>query len=220
MKKDAELFPKQYLPERSFLALFIFLIVTFFLFIGCGGRTNLNGTLNGQVVDATTGQGIEGAVVSTNPATQTVISTANGFFEVPDVTPGIYTISATKTDYNQNNLTVTIDGGFTANVNLVLISQGGSFSQHVFPIISATCSLAGCHDETTAAGGLRTTSYRNLLRGGRRGAVIYPYDALSSPLVKYINGTLTPRMPLNLPPLSTTDQGKVIDWVNAGSKNN
>lgn len=187
---------------------------------GCGTRTTLRGSITGTVVDSQTGIGVAGASVLTSPSTSTVLTDINGNFTIADVQPGVYTVTANAADYNSNSLTVNVDNGVTATTHLTLVSMGGSFSRNILPIFMVNCSLVGCHDDGTAASGLRLNSYTNVMKGSRYGAVIYPYDAQTSKVVRRIKGIETPRMPKNRPSLSTSDQGLIMNWVNGGARNN
>jgi len=188
--------------------------------VGCGTKSTLRGTLVGTVVDSQTGIGIAGATVMTAPTTVSVMTDINGNFTIADVQPGVYTVTSHATDFNSNSLTVSVDSGLSATTHLVLVSMGGSFSRNILPILNVNCAIVGCHNDGAAAGGLRLNSYANLLRGSRYGAVVYPYDAQSSKLIKRIKGTETPRMPKDRPSLSTSDQGLLTNWINGGARNN
>ena len=188
--------------------------------VGCGTKSTLRGTLVGTVVDSQTGIGIAGATVMAAPTTESVMTDINGNFTIADVQPGVYTVTAHATDFNSNSLTVTVDSGLSATTHLVLVSMGGSFSRNILPILNVNCAIVGCHNDGAAAGGLRLNSYANLMRGSRYGAVVYPYDAQSSKLIKRIKGTETPRMPKDRPSLSTSDQGLLTNWINGGARNN
>lgn len=188
--------------------------------VGCGTRATLRGSIVGVIVDSQTGIGVSGASVFTSPSTTTVLSDINGNFAINDVQPGVYTVTSNATDYNANSVTVTVDSGMTATINLTLVSMGGSFARNILPIFMVNCSLVGCHDDGTAAAGLRLNGYTNVMRGSKYGAVIYPYDAQTSKLVKRIKGIETPRMPKNRPALSTSDQGLIANWINGGARNN
>lgn len=188
--------------------------------VGCGTSSTLRGSIVGTIVDSQTGIGIAGASVLTSPSSQTVLTDVNGNFSIADIQPGVYTVTANAQDYNSNSVTVTIDSGMTATTNLVVVSMGGSFARNVLPIFMVNCAIVGCHDDSTAAGGLRLNGYANVMKGSRYGAVIFPYDAQNSKAVRRIKGIDTPRMPKNRPALSTADQGLITNWVNGGARNN
>lgn len=198
----------------------VILSLSLFTAVGCGTKSTLRGTIVGTVVDSQTGHGISGASVMTSPTTDSVITDINGNFTIPDIEPGVYTVTAHATDYNSNSLTVTVDSGLSATSHIVLVSQGGSFSRNILPIFNVNCAISGCHDDGAAAGGLRLNGYNNVMRGSRYGAVVHPYDAQSSKVVRRIKGLETPRMPRNRPALSTSDQGLIANWINGGARNN
>ncbi len=188
--------------------------------VGCGTKSSLRGTIVGSVVDSQTGIGVAGATIMTSPTTVSVLTDINGSFSLPDVEPGVYTVTAHATDFNSNSLTVSVDSGLTATTHVVLVSMGGSFSRNILPILNVNCAIVGCHNDSAAAGGLRLNSYNNLMRGSRYGAVVLPYDAQSSKIIKRIKGMETPRMPKDRPSLSTSDQGLLTNWINGGARNN
>ena len=202
--------------------LFVGLVLVIILLsaVGCGTRTTLRGSILGTVVDSQTGIGVSGASIMTSPSTSTVLTDVNGTFSLPDVQPGVYTVTASAQDYNSNSVTVTIDSGLTGQTQLTLISQGGSFARNILPIFLVNCSIVGCHDDSTAVSTLRLNSYTNVMKGSKYGAVVFPYDAEASRLMRRIRGTETPRMPKNRAALSTHDQGLIANWINGGARNN
>ncbi len=188
--------------------------------VGCGTKSTLRGTVVGTVVDSQTGIGVAGATVVTSPTTSSVLTDINGHFSIADIEPGVYTVTAHATDFNSNSLTVSVDSGLSATTNIVLVSMGGSFSRNILPIFTVNCAIAGCHNDSSAAGGLRLNSYANLMKGSKSGAVILPYDAQTSKVVRRIKGIETPRMPKDRAALSTSDQGLITNWINGGARNN
>jgi uncharacterized protein with FMN-binding domain len=203
-------------PRISATILFIIILTA----VGCGTKSTLRGSIVGVIVDSQTGIGVSGASVMTSPSTTTVTTDINGNFSLSDVQPGVYTVTANATDYNSNSVTVTIDSGLTATTNITLVSMGGSFARNILPILLVNCSIVGCHDDSSAAAGLRLNNYQNLLKGSKYGAIVYPYDSQNSKLVRRIKGIETPRMPKNRPAISTSDQGLISNWINGGARNN
>lgn len=90
-----------------------------------------------------------------------------------------------------------------------------SYSQHVAPIFQAKC--LACHNHTTRQGGLNLESYEALLNGGKRGAAIVPGQSAASLLVKMIEGTVKPRMPLG-DQLSADEIKTIKAWIDAGAR--
>lgn len=86
------------------------------------------------------------------------------------------------------------------------------FANEIFPLITSTCSMAGCHDAASHKDGVNLTSYSNMMK------YVVPGNAANSKLYKEIaNGSMPPR------PMAawTTDQKtKLQKWINQGAKNN
>src|SRR5689334_5413322 len=69
-----------------------------------------------------------------------------------------------------------------------------SYTKQIEPILQDKC--AACHNHTTRKGELSLESYESLKAGGRRGPAIVPGKSAESLLVKMIEGSVKPRMPL------------------------
>jgi WD40 repeat protein/mono/diheme cytochrome c family protein len=74
-----------------------------------------------------------------------------------------------------------------------------------------------CHGHTTRQSGLNLESFDSLMTGGKRGAPVIAGKSGESLLVKYIDGTLKPRMPLG-DELSAEEIGAIKAWIDAGAK--
>jgi WD40 repeat protein/mono/diheme cytochrome c family protein len=74
-----------------------------------------------------------------------------------------------------------------------------------------------CHGHTTRQSGLNLESFDSLMAGGKRGAPVIAGKSGESLLVKYIDGTLKPRMPLG-DELSAEEIGAIKAWIDAGAK--
>jgi mono/diheme cytochrome c family protein len=92
-----------------------------------------------------------------------------------------------------------------------------TFAQ-VEPIFMQRCVM--CHSDAAAQGppeGLRLDSYDNIVRGGERVALL-PGNADDSEIVRRIEGTARPRMPLNGPPWLSDEQIRLIrQWIDEGA---
>ncbi|MBN1349533.1 carboxypeptidase regulatory-like domain-containing protein [candidate division KSB1 bacterium] len=86
--------------------------------------TNPNGIIKGRVTDASSGNPISGASIATQPATNSVTSDASGKYEIENVSPGNYIVSASKTGYHNGSVTITIQPGSTIMANIQLIKTG------------------------------------------------------------------------------------------------
>ncbi|MEO8129273.1 MAG: DUF1549 domain-containing protein, partial [Bryobacteraceae bacterium] len=82
-------------------------------------------------------------------------------------------------------------------------------------IITVKCSQ--CHGGTTQAtsrSGLILTSQAGALQGGYKyGPAIIPGRSAESPLIRYISGDLTPRMPVEGGAVSPVEAAKLAKWI-------
>jgi WD40 repeat protein len=93
-------------------------------------------------------------------------------------------------------------------------AQGVSFSKEIVPIFKENCIK--CHNSRQPQGGLALSSFTTLEKGGKGGKVLAP-KAADSRLVKYLEGTLMPKMPIG-GTLSKAQIDKIKTWINAGAK--
>ncbi len=84
-----------------------------------------------------------------------------------------------------------------------------SYGREIAPILKAHC--ISCHSGAVPAGKLDLSSKAGILRGGQSGSVLS-----GSLLLKRIDGSLPPQMPLGLPPLINEDQAKIRTWLQEG----
>ncbi len=87
--------------------------------------------------------------------------------------------------------------------------------QAIDAIIQDKCIV--CHNHTTRKGDLNLESYAALMNGGKRGAPVIAGKASESLLVKFLEGTQQPRMPLG-DQLSAAEIKVIKDWIDAGAK--
>jgi len=83
----------------------------------------LTGNVVGRVMDAVTGDGINGAVISTRGQTVATTRTVNGItgvYVIQDVPVGEYTLTASATGYETTSQDVTVESGETTTVNFAL----------------------------------------------------------------------------------------------------
>lgn len=117
--------------------------------------------------------------------------------------------------------------GMTACRHQPLLPNGGAtvsancstdtvyFVNDVLPLLQSNCAMSGCHDNATAADGVRMTNYANILDE------VKPGNAGDSKLYKVINRTDNERMPPPPRPAFTIAQKALIQkWINQGARNN
>ena len=94
------------------------------------------------------------------------------------------------------------DAGVTADV------AKASFEQHLLPILTARCALAGCH-VADGPHGLDFRTYESFIAGGDH--VFSPGNAQSSDIIEEI---VSGRMPPGGPRLSDAQIQLFVDWIN------
>jgi hypothetical protein len=90
-----------------------------------------------------------------------------------------------------------------------------SYALDVQPLFTQDCTL--CHG---GAGGLSLTTYAGVIAGGNSGAVVVPGNPDDSLIVKRLEGTVLPQMPLAAPPLTGPEIGRIRQWILEGALNN
>ncbi|MHC4939881.1 MAG: c-type cytochrome domain-containing protein [Planctomycetota bacterium] len=89
------------------------------------------------------------------------------------------------------------------------------FAQDILPIFGTDC--INCHG---TSGGLDLQSWDGVDAGGNSGAVVVPGDPENSLLIQRLEGTIAPRMPQNLPPLSPAEIDVIKQWIREGALDN
>lgn len=84
-----------------------------------------NGIITGKITDGAEGKGISGAVISTTPSASSVTSDADGNYRIEKLSPGEFTITATKSGYTSATTKVVVKTGLTTRADLVLLKANG-----------------------------------------------------------------------------------------------
>lgn len=90
-----------------------------------------------------------------------------------------------------------------------------SFALDIQPVLTQDCTI--CHG---GAGGLSVDTYAGLMAGGNSGPVVVAGDPDQSLIIQRLEGTVTPTMPLNAPPLTTPEIDRIKQWILEGALNN
>ena len=103
---------------------------------------------------------------------------------------------------------------------LLFFTAVTTFAQPTFKSVDAIFQdkCLACHNHTTRKADLNLESFAAMMNGGRRGMPIIPGKSAESLLVKFIDGTMKPRMPLG-DQLSEIEIKTIKDWIDAGAKN-
>lgn len=88
------------------------------------------------------------------------------------------------------------------------------YTRDIAPLLQDRC--AACHNHTTRKGGLNLESYDALRSGGQHGAALVPGQSAASLLVKMLEGTVKPQMPLG-EQLSAAEIKLIKAWIDAGA---
>jgi hypothetical protein len=102
--------------------------------------------------------------------------------------------------------------------DIVFPTRDVNYLQHVQPLFNQACALSGCHDDGPHPSQLRLTSYQNLMFNSLQ--VVVRGEPDQSVLVFRIEGSLSPRMPLNLNALNQNQINGIRTWIVEGALNN
>jgi mono/diheme cytochrome c family protein len=91
------------------------------------------------------------------------------------------------------------------------------YAVQVKPILTRHC--VSCHGAVKPRGGLRLDTAAAALKGAKSGPAVLPGRVEESPLIAAVRGEgTTERMPLNRPPLSSTEIKLLEEWIEEGAK--
>lgn len=109
---------------------------------------------------------------------------------------------------------------YATELGLVFDSTGNrpipSFKTDISPILMNQCALAGCH-VADGPDDVDLRTYDTLQKGGEHGAIILVGNAQESELVEEI---VKRKMPPDGPYVEADQIQLIIDWINAGAKDN
>ncbi len=100
--------------------------------------------------------------------------------------------------------------------DVVFPDSNVSYRSQVFPLLSLSCAYIGCHNDESAAGNLRLTSYSVMFQ--HAGLIIPKYPDKST-LIQTIEGTLPHRATYYQVFNENQKKGMRV-WVTEGAKNN
>jgi len=84
----------------------------------------INTKISGKITDGQNNAALAGVQITSTPVTSSVITGQDGNFTIPNITPGQYTLTASKDGYNTNTISVNVKEGQTVNADMQLIKQG------------------------------------------------------------------------------------------------
>jgi len=93
-----------------------------------------------------------------------------------------------------------------------------SFADNLLPIFQSRCIV--CHGSSSGQASYDASTYQGVMTSGEDGPQVVAGDGANSPLVKLLQATSGVKMPPVGDRLSDADIQTIIDWINAGAKDN
>jgi len=88
--------------------------------------------------------------------------------------------------------------------------------RQIQPILTRSC--VSCHNDARHPENVNLSSYRNVMRSGKRGPIVIPHQPARSNLLLYINGQRQPRMPMRSRPLPARQVSLISRWIQDGAR--
>ena len=109
----------------------------------------------------------------------------------------------------------------------VLDFEKSEYPEEIAKIMLTNCAVSGCHNDISkdAAAGLSLTSWNNMFKGSRNGAVTIPFEHKQSSIFLFCNiyddlgVKAKPTMPINAPALSRNQIIEIQKWIDSGAPN-
>ncbi len=109
----------------------------------------------------------------------------------------------------------------------VLDFENTEYPEDIAKIILTNCATSGCHNDMSkdGAAGLSLSSWENMFKGSRNGAITIPFNHEQSSLFLFTNvyddigAKVKPTMPVNANPLSRDQIIKLKKWIDLGAPN-
>ena len=103
------------------------------------------------------------------------------------------------------------------NVTATVAPTGAnvSFAKDILPLMQSRC--INCHGGQQTSKGLDLKSYSSFMAGSQNGSILTAGDAANSLIVQLVTAGKMPKRGSKLTPAQVQ---MLVDWVNAGAKNN
>lgn len=96
-----------------------------------------------------------------------------------------------------------------------------SFAKILTDILEPNCSGGACHiPGPEASTELSLKDWQAVKNGSINGAIVIAGDPDNSELIKRLEGTSTPQMPLGLSPLASSQIDQIRTWIEQGALDN
>jgi hypothetical protein len=114
--------------KKFLIVLLLSVVPLYFLTLsGCESTTGVNngdGVIRGNIKDSTSTTNLDSVVITTTPATSTVMTNSSGNFIIPGVEDGTYTVTAKKLGYFTRTTTAIVIDADTAIANTRMMFTG------------------------------------------------------------------------------------------------
>lgn len=116
------------------------------IIFSCGNEQEelTTGVINGLITDSA-GAPISSAIITTISETEEVFTNDTGFYEIPGVEPGEYTVRAEKATYIPKSVNITVEAGAITTANISIIQSPRNV---LGEMLTTTCH---CSDDARAA---------------------------------------------------------------------
>lgn len=109
---------------KRFLNIFVNVLILALLASCAKDIVDVNGDIKGVVKDSDDGHLLQNCNITLSPSGKTYITNADGQFNFEELEPGTYTLSFTKTGYNDATKTVTVVSGQSTDASVIMKSKG------------------------------------------------------------------------------------------------
>lgn len=94
----------------------------------------LKGSITGVVKDFDSDQPIQNVNITTSPPSSSVVTSSDGSYQLQGIGTGNYTVSASKSGYETNSVTINVQAGQTTQAVIFLKRTGQSTSTNNYPL--------------------------------------------------------------------------------------
>jgi len=84
--------------------------------------------ISGTVKSKSSGSSIIGAAINTIPSTKSSTSDNNGYYELKEINPGAYTVTASKSGFNTASISIIVEEGKISRGDIQMIEEGPELS--------------------------------------------------------------------------------------------
>lgn len=97
--------------------------------------------VTGKITAASTGNNVVGASVYTDPSSKSTTTDNNGYYELKEINPGTYTVTATKSGFNTASVNIVVEEGKISRGDIQLVEEGPELSVQPITIDFGTTQI-------------------------------------------------------------------------------